>query len=405
MRIIERPLYLNRIISQLNRNMMIVLVGQRRTGKSYLLRSLRDWIEQNRPNSNVIYINKEEQDNDDIQNSKDLHDYAMTRFAEGGDNYLLIDEVQDIEEYEKALRSLYAKELCQIVVTGSNAYVFSSDLAKKLSGRYIEIFVGALGYKEFLRFHGLADDHASLGKYLKFGGMPGLVNYELDEVYEIKGYLQGIYNTVVLKDVIEREEIRNVEFLGKLVRYIADNTGQLVSSNSIVKYHKAHGEKLSYDLVSRYEEALCNSYLISSVPRYDIHGKSIFERIDKYYFADHGIRNYLAAQLPNIFGSIEKVIENVIYNHLLIHGFDVKVGVLASGEVDFVATRDQETMYVQSCYRLTSHETIEREFGRLKAIGDNYPKYVVSMEDFVGPLPEYPGISHIHLREFLNMFG
>lgn len=402
MRIIERPIYIDRITRSLNRDMMLVLVGQRRVGKSFMLKCLEDWLWRNKPEANVVFIDKEYNNFNFIKNADDLYAYVIETLPANGKNYLLIDEVQDIEGFETALRSLYAERRCQIVVTGSNAYMFSSEIATKFSGRYIEIPVYSLSYKEFLTFHNLTESHQSLVSYLQYGGMPGLINYEFDEVADIKAYLQGICNTIILKDIVARDNIRNFKFLENLIRFLADNAGQLVSVNSIAKYLKSQGASISNDIVSRYIKSISNALIIESATRYDIHGKRIFEMIEKYYFSDHGIRNYLTGEMPDIFGSIEKIMENVVRQHLLIQNFEVYVGVISSKEIDFVAKKGNDIKYFQVAYRLSGQDTISREFGNLQSIKDNYPKYVVSMEDMVGTPPEYPGIRHIHLREFLT---
>lgn len=348
MKIIDRPIYINRIIRQLNRGMILVLVGQRRVGKSFILKSVANWISSNRPESNVLFIDKDFGSYNFIKTATDLYAHAIEKLPEGGDNYLLIDEVQDIEGYETALRSLYAEDRCQIIVTGSNAYMFSTEIATKFSGRYIEIPVRSLGYEEFLVFHNLTDSHDSLLKYLQFGGMPGLNNYHFDEVPEIKAYLQGVYNTVVLKDIVAREQIRNVRFLENLIHFLADNTGRLVSVNSIVKYLKSQGSKVTNDVASKYVKSVCNALIVDSLSRYDIHGKRIFELIEKYYFSDHGLRNCITDEMPNVFGSIEKILESVVRHHLLIQNFEVYVGVLPSGEIDFVAKRGNRLFIFRS---------------------------------------------------------
>lgn len=402
MQIIDRPIYINRITRQLNRGMMLVLVGPRRVGKSFILKSLANWLNQNKHQSNVLFIDKDFDSFNFIKTSDDLYAHAVEKLPAGEDNYLLIDEVQDIDGYETALRSLYAEDRCQIIVTGSNAYMFSSEIATKFSGRYIEINIRSLGYEEFLQFHKLADSHEALLKYIQFGGMPGLANYHFDEVPEIKAYLQGVYNTIVLKDIIAREQIRNVKFLENLILFLADNAGQLVSVNSIVKYLKSQGSKVTNDAATKYIKAISNALIINQLSRYDIHGKRIFELIEKYYFCDHGLRNCITNEMPNVFGSIEKIIENIVRNHLLIQDFDIYVGVIPSGEIDFVAKKGDKTIYIQVAYKLSTKETINREFGNLRAIKDDFPKYVVTMEDIVGPVKEYPGIIHIHLRDFLK---
>lgn len=400
MDIINRNTYLSRIISHLNRGMMIILIGQRRVGKSFMLRQLRRWLEDNHSESSVVYVNKELLDFSHLTNAKELYEYVTPKFAVGGDNYLLIDEVQDIEGYEDALRSLHAEDRCQIIATGSNAYIFSSELSTRLAGRYIEIPIYGLSYREFLEFHGMEDSDESLNDYMRVGGLPGLRLYDVKDEINVRDYLQGVYNTIMMRDVIAREKIRNIQFIENLSKFIADNDGKLISTNSIVRYMKTQGEKISESMTSAYIGHLCKAFIINSVSRYDIHGKKLFELIYKYYFADHGLRNYLCGF--NLRGSIEKVMENVIYLHLLTQGYTVNVGILRAGEVDFVATKGSTTLYVQVTYLLASDETISREFGNLAKINDNYPKFVVSMDPISGELTEYPGIHHVHLREFLK---
>ena len=401
MEIIVRKTYLDHIISHLNRGMMIILVGQRRVGKSFMLRQVRQWLQKNRPEANIIYINKELREFRHLTSATELYDYVAPYFTEGSDNYLLIDEVQDIEGYEDALRSLHAEERCQVIATGSNAYIFSSELSTRLAGRYIEIPIYSLSYREFLEFHGLQDSDESLNDYMRVGGLPGLRMYDIKEELTVRDYLQGVYNTIMMRDIVTREKIRNVQFIENLARFIADNDGKLISTNSIVKFMKSQGEKISEEITSNYISYLRKALLINQVVRYDIHGKKLFEMIFKYYFADHGLRNYLSGF--DMRGSIDKVMENVIYLFLLIQGYSVNVGILRAGEIDFVATKGDKTIYVQVTYLLASEETIKREFGNLAGIKDNYPKYVVSMDPVSGGLKEYPGIHHVHLREFLKM--
>lgn len=400
MEIIVRKTYLTHIISHLNRGMMIILVGQRRVGKSFMLRQTHNWLKENRPDATVVYINKELLDFSHITNAKELHDFVSPQFTPGGDNYLLIDEVQDIEGYENALRSLHAEDRCQIIATGSNAYIFSTELSTRLAGRYIEIPIYGLSYTEFLEFHGLEDSDAALADYLRIGGLPGLRLYDIKDEIPVRDYLQGVYNTIMMRDVIAREQIRNVPFIENLSRFIADNDGKLITTGSIVKFMKSQGEQISNTMTAAYISHLCKALIIKPVARYDIHGKKLFEQIFKYYFADHGLRNYLCGF--NLRGSIEKVMENVVYLHLLTRGYNVNVGILRAGEIDFVATKGNRTIYVQVSYMLASEETVEREFGNLAAIKDNFPKYVVTMDPVTGGFDRYPGINHVHLREFLK---
>lgn len=401
MDIIVRKTYLSHIIAHLNKGMMIFLVGQRRVGKSFMLRQLHGWLEQNRPKCTVVYVNKELLDFSYITNARELYDYVVPQLTAGRENYLLIDEVQDIEGYEDALRSLHAEDLCQIVATGSNAYIFSSELSTRLGGRYVEIPVYGLSYREFIEFHGLQDSDETLLDYLRVGGLPGLRLYNINDEIEVRDYLQGVYDTIMMRDVIMREQIRNVAFMSNLSRFIADNIGKLISVNSIVKFMKSQGEKISEAVTSTYISHLNKALVINQVSRYDLHGKKLFELIYKYYFADLGLRNYLCGF--RVRTSIEKLMENAVYLHLLMQSYNVNVGILRAGEIDFVATKGPRTIYIQVTYLLATEETVKREFGNLAAINDNYPKYVVSMDPVSGELAEYPGIQHVHLRQFLKM--
>lgn len=401
MKLISRTRYLDHITARLNRGMMIILIGQRRVGKSYMLRQLHKWLEENKPMATVVYINKELQAFSDITNAEELYQYASGRMSTTGENYLLIDELQDIDRYEDALRSFHAEERCQIVATGSNAYVFSSELSTKLAGRYIEIPIYSLGYSEFLEFHNIDDSDASLNAFLKVGGLPGLCHFDIADEAQVRDYLQGVYNTIMMRDVISREKIRNVPFIENLSHFIADNIGKLISVSSIARFMKSQDTRVSEPLISTYLSYLRNALLLNQVTRYDIHGKKLFEQNFKYYFADHGLRNLICGF--NLRGSIEKIIENVIYNHLLINGYKVMVGVLRAGEIDFVAVKGIRTVYIQATYLLASDDTVKREFGNLAAINDNHLKYVVSMDPVAGELHDYPGIHHLTLREFLKM--
>ncbi len=401
MTLIPRPEYTEKIASLINRGMMLILVGQRRVGKSKVLELFQDWLLRNRPEANVVYINKEHQAFREIKTSDDLYDYAVARLPEGGENYLLIDEVQDIENYELALRSLHAEERCQIIATGSNAYIFSSELGTYLSGRYIEIKVYNLSYTEFLEFHQMEDSDESLMHYLTMGGLPGLLTFKPNEQSQINDYLEGVYNTVLVKDIVRRENVRNVSQLENIIRFVADNIGKPISITNIVRYMTSKGDKISEETVSNYLRYLQKAFLAIPISRYDVHGKLLLESNNKHYFSDHGIRNYLCD--GDIRGSIEKIMENVVWNHLRRQGFKVTVGILRAGEIDFVATKANQRIYVQVTYLLASEETIKREFGNLAAIKDNYPKYVVSMDPISGGLSAYPGIHHLHLRDFLKL--
>lgn len=398
MDIISRDKYVDHILRYLGKGMMIALTGQRRVGKSYVLRQLAAEIAETGPGANIVYINKEKKKFADIKTDADLSAYLDGKFIDDGNNYLLIDEVQDIDGFENTLRSLNADEECQIIVTGSNAKMLSSELSTYLGGRYIDIHIQSLSYREFLRFHGLEDSEESLARYLAFGGLPHLYRLGLENEDLVWEYIQNIYNTIVLKDVVQREGLRNVTLFENLMSFVSDNTGQLVSATSLSKYLKAQRVEMTPLSAINYLRAAANAYIVNKVPRFDIHGKRLLETNDKYYFEDLGLRNLLAG--GNRSGDIEKVMENAVYLHLKNLGYTVRIGALPSGEVDFVAEKPGETAYFQVAYLLAEEATIEREFGNLEKIKDNYPKYVVSMDAVRRP-ESREGIIHLSLRQFL----
>lgn len=394
---IIRKHYINKIERYFGKDTIIVLTGQRRVGKSFLLKQLRD-IKQNEANTNAIYIDKEKREFDSIQTYRELNDHIESHYQKGKKNYIFIDEIQDIEEFERSVRSYQTEPDAEIVITGSNAKMLSNELSTLIGGRYKEIYIQSLSYQEFLTFHNLTDSDDALSQYIQFGGLPGLVKIGLEED-DAREYQTDIYHTVLLKDVVLRNQIRNVTFLENLVRFLADNAGKLISANSIAKFMKSQGENVTSTVVSNYIKYLTEAYMIHQVNRFDIHGKRLFENNDKYYFEDHGIRNALAGGSRE--GDIEKVIENIIYQHLIHLGYCVTVGQLQAGEIDFVCTaKNSRRCYIQASYIIADETTREREFGNLRAIKDNYPKYVISMTPLVTRNDDN-GITHLHLRKFL----
>ena len=398
MKIIARQQYIEHIQRFIGKGMIIALTGQRRVGKSYIIRQLVSEIEAGNPDANIIYINKEKTKYADIRNADDISRYLDGKLKDDAENYLLIDEVQDIDGFENVLRSLNADEECQIVVTGSNAKMLSSELSTYLGGRYIEIHILSLSYREFLTFHRLDDSDDSLQKYLGFGGLPHLYRLGLENEDMVWEYIQNIYNTIVLKDVVQREGLRNVTLFENLMSYVSDNAGQLVSATSLSKYLKSQRVELTPLSAINYLKAASNAYIINKVPRYDIHGRRLLETNDKYYFEDLGLRNMLAG--PNRTGDIEKVIENAVYLHLKNLGYKISVGTLPNGEIDFVAEKGGTSVYIQVAYLIADDKTMEREFGNLLKIHDNYPKYVISMNP-MSRSQNYEGIKHLTLRQFL----
>ena len=397
MNTVLRQRYIDKIEHYLGKDTIIILTGQRRVGKSCVLRLFKEKVEAGGGN-NIIYINKEKHEFDDIRTYSDLNAYIDTHRDANKMNYILVDEIQDIEEFERSVRSYYEEPDVELIVTGSNSSMLSSELSTKIGGRYKEVYVQALSYEEFLTFHHLTDSDDSLAKYIEFGGLPGLIRYGLEE-QDAREYQMDVYNTVLLKDVIMRNQIRNAPFLESLVCFLADNAGKLISANSIAKYMKSQGESVTSTAIINYTKFLCESYMLHKVNRYDIHGKRIFESNDKFYFEDNGMRNALAG--GNRQRDIEKVIENIIYNHLIRLGYQVMVGQLQAGEIDFVCTKPKgERIYVQASYIIGDDATYDREFGNLHAIKDNYPKYVISMSPLISKADDN-GVTHLHLRRFL----
>ena len=400
MEILVRQHYLDKIEKYLGKDTIIVLTGQRRVGKSYTLRMIRD-IKAKDENNHIIYIDKEKKAFDHIKTYQDLNAHIDAHYQTGKMNYILIDEIQEIGEFERTVRSYITEPDAEVIVTGSNAKMLSKELSTIIGGRYKEIHVQSLSYREFLQFHNLQDGDDALAKYIQFGGLPGLLKMGLDEDDAME-YQKDVLNTVLLKDVISRNNIRNVSFLEKLTNFIADNIGKLISSSSISKYMKSQGTSVSPDTVIDYTQYLEEAYIIHKVNRYDIHGKRLFESNDKFYFEDHGLRNAQAGGTRE--GDIEKVIENIVYQHLISLGYQVNVGQLQAGEIDFVCTKKAGTqrIYIQAAYVIADDATREREFGNLRNIKDNYPKYVISMTPLVTRNDDN-GITHLHLRNFLML--
>lgn len=398
--IFVRQEYIEQIEKYLKQDFIVVLTGQRRIGKSCTLKMLRE-RKAGEADTNIIYIDKEKSEFDNIKNYVDLNGYIEQNRRKDKTNYILIDEIQDIAEFERSVRNYRTEPDCKIVITGSNAKMLSSELSTLIGGRYREIRVQSLSYREFLQFHNLQDSDEALGLYIQFGGLPGLAKIGLDDEDDARGYQQDIYNTVLLKDVILRNKIRNASFLENLVRFLADNIGKIISANSIAKYMKSQGESVTSSTVIEYIRLLSDAFIVHRVNRYDIHGKRLFETNDKFYFEDHGIRNALCGGTRE--GDVEKVIENIVYQQLVRLGYDVSVGQLQAGEIDFVCSKNsaRKRFYVQVSYIIADEQTREREFGNLRAIRDNYPKYVISMTPLVSRNDEN-GITHLHLRRFLT---
>lgn len=393
----KRSDYLKKIKPYLGKKLAKVIIGMRRCGKSYFMRQLRDqFLKEGVKEELVLLIDMEEIENDFIKTYSDLAKYVADYFEDKiGRRFLFIDEVQEIEGWEKAIRS-YIKEDYEVVITGSNAYLFSSEIATLLAGRFIEIEMYPLSFKEFLGFTKVSDTAEAFKSYLKYGGMPIIYDFGIVEEIQRFELLRSIYDSIILKEVIVRHEIRDVQMLENLLLYIFNNIGNIFSAKKIVDYLKSQNLKKSVDTIVNYLNFLERAFIIYKVPRYDIKGKRVMEIYEKYYVSDLGIRHALLGYKVE---DISGVLENVVYLELRRRGFKVYIGKYEDLEIDFIASLGGHLLYIQVCTSLESQSTINREFGALLEIRDNFPKYVVSLDEYFGSDKE--GIQWMNVREFL----
>ena len=391
----KRKGYIDRIKPFMQKSVVKVLTGQRRVGKSFLLYQLIEEILAEEPDANIIYVNLEDFTFSSLQTAEDLHSYIISHSKEKVKNYIFIDEIQDIPGFEKVIRSLLLNEDNDIYITGSNAKMLSGELATYLSGRYIEFKIYSLSYSEFLEFHGLTESETSYELYSRYGGLPYLLNLPLEDE-TVNQYLKSVYSTIVFRDVVSRYKLRNTLFLEKLIQFLSENIGNLFSSKNISDYLKSQHTTISVNQIQSYTEYLNNAFLIHRVERYDLIGKRVFEIGEKYYFENMGIRNIVIGYRIT---DKAKILENLVYNHLLYKGYDIKVGYYGDKEIDFIGEKNGEKLYIQVALKIDSDKTAEREFGNLLKIQDNYPKIVVTEDTFSGN--SYEGIRHYPIRQFL----
>lgn len=391
----KRKGYIDRIKPFMQKSVAKVLTGQRRVGKSFLLYQLIEEILAEEPDANIIYVNLEDFTFSSLQTAEDLHSYIISHSKEKVKNYIFIDEIQDIPGFEKVIRSLLLNEDNDIYITGSNAKMLSGELATYLSGRYIEFKIYSLSYSEFLEFHGLTESKTSYELYSRYGGLPYLLNLPLEDE-TVNEYLKSVYSTIVFRDVVSRYKLRNTLFLEKLIQFLSENIGNLFSAKNISDYLKSQHTAISVNQIQSYTEYLNNAFLIHRVERYDLIGKRVFEIGEKYYFENMGIRNIVIGYRIT---DKAKILENLVYNHLLYKGYDIKVGYYGDKEIDFVGEKNGEKLYIQVALKIDSDKTAEREFGNLLKIQDNYPKIVVTEDTFSGN--SYEGIRHCSIRQFL----
>lgn len=391
-----RLTYLKKVLPFIDKQVIKIFTGQRRVGKSYLLFQIMQYIQQQNKKAAIIYINKEDLTFVSIQTAQQLYDYILLHKSKSKKNYVFIDEIQEIKEFENALRSLLLDETLDIYCTGSNANLLSKDVAGKLSGRCIETVVYSLSYNEFLEFHKLKNTNEALESYLKYGGLPYLKNLKLTDqiVFE---YQKNIYYTIVYRDIVNRYALRNGPFLEQLILFLASNIGSIFSAKKISDFLKSQQVKMAPNQVQLYISYLVNAFIIQQASRYDIVGKRLFEIGEKYYFENLGIRNSIWGYRPEDKG---KIMENAVFNHLIFKNNELKVGVLHEAEIDFIAQKEGEKHYYQVALSIHETQTIEREFGNLKKIKDNYPKTVITYDTFKGNTME--GIKCIDLKSFLS---
>lgn len=393
--LIKRPLYIDKIKPFMKKDIIKVLIGQRRVGKSHILLQIMDelqsgfWVH----HEEMLYINKELYDFDCVKNYQDLLDFVQ-KYPQK--KYIFIDEIQDIVEFEKALRDLQARWGYDIYISGSNANLLSGELATVLTGRYIEFEIYPLIYSEFLTFHQQEKGKESFWDYLKFGGMPYLTNLSLHEEI-VSDYIKSIYNTIVLKDIVKRYAIRNIDFLERLIFFLAENIGNLTTANTISKYLKSQKIDITVNTVLDYLGYVHAVFLVNQVKRMDVVGKKIFEVSEKYYFSDIGMRNVLLGGYRSM--DIGKILENIVFLHFKAHGYQVFVGKDQNKEIDFVVQKWSDKKYIQVAYLIVDEDTKNREFGNLLTISDHYEKLVLSLDDFA--LWDIEGVKHYNIIDYL----
>ncbi len=396
---IKRKLYLNKIKDYIDGPMIKIITGMRRSGKSFFMGQIMELLKQRKiAEKQIIFIDKESIEFDEVKTYQDLNSYITKNKQSKKKHYLFIDEVQKIENWEQTINSLFKTGDYDIYLTGSNAYLLSSELATYLSGRYIEFPVYTLSFSEFLEFRGKGRN-SSIKKefelYRRYGGLPALHEMKLEDKI-IYPYISAIYNTVLLKDVVARNDIRNVSLLENIVKFAFDNIGNNFSAKSIADYLKSQKIKIGTDTAVNYLKHLCAAYLMYKIDRYDIKGKRLFEINEKYFLGDIGIRHALLGIRE---ADISGILENIVFLELLRRGYQVKIGKLQDREVDFIASKEGKIIYLQVAYLLAEAKTIEREFAPLLAIEDNYPKLVLSMDEDFGN--DYKGVERLNLIDFL----
>lgn len=376
---LKREMYLSRIRGFYDSDLIKILVGIRRCGKSVILKQIMNELKEKKVDENhIIYVNFELIEFEELQDYKKLNKYIKEKIKDDKKYYVFLDEIQKVIKFEEVVNSIRASiENISIFITGSNSKLLSNELSTVLSGRYVLFNIYPLSYKEFIELTGKDEKSIeTFWDFVKWGGLPNRTQFK-DEG-NIKDYLHSVFDSIILRDVVERLGLKDTILFDLILQYIVDTTGRQFSAENVINFLKREGKSISTETLYTYLDALCKALMIKKIYRYDIHGKAILKTLNKYYMTDLGI-----AQIKNNNFEINKsfAIENVVYNELLERGYDVYIGKTKDGEIDFIATKTEEKIYIQVSYLLESEKAINREFGAFEEIKDNYPKYVLSLDN------------------------
>ncbi len=394
---IQRKEYLNKLIEWREKQVIKVVTGVRRCGKSTLFSLYIDYLKKTGVSEEqIILINLEDIEYENLLDYRPLYDYIKARIVKGKYTYVFIDEVQQCKSFEKAVDSLFLKENVDVYITGSNATMLSGELATLLSGRYIEISMLPLSFSEYLEFAKGRDVKSTFDEYLKFGSFPYVAVLNKSDAV-VRTYIDGIYNTILIKDVAARERIKDISVLESIVKFLCSNIGSPVSVKKISDAINASGRKISVNTVENYLRALYQSYMFYKVDRYDIKGKQQLKTLGKYYIVDTGLRNLL---LSSSAADIGHLLENVIYLELIRRGYKVNIGKLAEKEIDFVAGNTEGTEYYQVSASVLDRNTLQRELEPLQKIPDHHPKFLLTLDDIM-PNANHDGIRQINAIDWL----
>lgn len=394
----ERPLYISKITPFIDKPIVKVITGIRRSGKSALLMLLKDYfISKGSSAENIIYINFESMEYADIDSAKSLYSYVVEHKPSNGKCYILLDEIQNVKDWERAVNSFQVDIDCDIYITGSNSHLLSSELSTLLAGRYVEFVIETLSFKEYLSFldSDIIDVYKEFNNYLRLGGFPVIHahNYDADSAYKI---INDIYSSVILRDTIQRHNIRNVDQLERIMKFVLTNVGNLFSAKSISDYFISQKRKVDINTVYNYLSALESAYIIRRVNRYNLKGKEILKTNEKFYLSDHALIYSLMGYNSQW---ISGILENIVYLEMLRRGYTPFVGKYDDNEIDFVGEKAGNKIYIQVSYKIEADKTLERELNTLLRINDNYRKYVVTLDEMA--FGNVEGIEKIHLADFL----